>query len=115
MTATYDRLIARLESALEAAEMTRMGLGFPNDRIEIKSIHFGDERKGQVGDVLHPDDYVKRITKLYRQSWIIGPLKESIAMVQAQRELIDRVEKLAKALDMAELAELAKMARGDRL
>lgn len=68
----------RILSALESARMNRSEFGFPDDRVEVKAVHFGCDAKGHVGDVLHPTDYVKKITDAYRRSWIIRPLEDAL-------------------------------------
>lgn len=110
-TNTLERLKKLLEDAHTAATMENMGLGFANDRIEIKSVHFGDDRTGRVGDVLHPDEYVRKITELYRFSWIISPLREAIALLEANAELINRCGKLAEALNDNNLERIEHLAR----
>jgi hypothetical protein len=59
MSTALDRIIEQLEEAKRAAMLENASFGFPNDRIEIKSVHFGDDERGHVGDVLHPTEYGK--------------------------------------------------------
>lgn len=107
----YDRIVDRIESAIRSAKMDNMSLGFPKDRIEIKHVHCGSSALGHEGDVIHPTDYVRKITELYRGTWIIAPLNDALATIKAQRDLIERVEALAKKLDLGELQEIAALAR----
>lgn len=111
MTTTLDRLTELLKAAESSALMENAGFGFPNDRIEIKSVHFGDDRTGRVGDVLHPTDYIKRITDLYRHSWILGPLREAIQLIEANQEMLRRCDALREYLDRSGIQELRDLAR----
>lgn len=90
----FDVLISNLEKAKDAALMTNAGFGFPNDLLEIKSVHFGDDQTGRVGDQLHPTTYVKQITNLYRKSWIIPPIDEALSILKAHAETLRSSEKL---------------------
>lgn len=114
MRTAIETIIHELTEARQAATMERMSLGFPNDRIEVKSVHFGDDRTGRVGDVLHPDEYVKNITKLHHRSWIIGPIDRALTLLEHYQEVIDRAEKLSKLLADADLEKLAHLAKGAR-
>lgn len=94
-----DKIIEELEMAKKAAAMENASFGFPNDRIEIKSVHFGDDDRGRTGDLVHPDEYVKRITRLYRESWIIPPIEHVIEVLKLHKQAIQDAECIARALD----------------
>lgn len=79
-----SKVISMLRDVLKAATLEDASFGFPNDRIEIKSVHFGDDCTGCIGDVVHPTDYIKRITEQYRRSWIIHPIQNAIDLLQWQ-------------------------------
>lgn len=89
-----DRLEELLEKAEKSATLDAASFGFESDRIEIKSVHFGDDRKGRVGYVLHPDDYIKNIVGLHHRTWIISPLREARELLKLHSDLIRDAEKL---------------------
>ncbi len=70
-----------LTEALRSARMERAGFGFPNDRIEVASVHMGETAGIREGDVLHPTDYVRTITAGYRHSWIATPIEAAMALL----------------------------------
>lgn len=75
-------LIEKLETIRSYATLEQASFGFPDDRVEIKSVFAGGDDRGRVGDVIHPTDYVRQITRLYRETWIISSLNEVIASLQ---------------------------------
>lgn len=91
----FDRLIELIDNAEKSARMENTSFGFPDDRIEIKSVHFGDDQKGRVGDVKHPDDYVKPLVSLHHHTWIIAPLQEARQLLQLHADIIRDTENLA--------------------
>lgn len=114
MPNTTDRLLEVINDALAAATMERASFGFPNDRIEVKSIHFGahDSPPGiAAGDELHPDDYVKRITKLYRGSWIVSPLQEALRLVEQNRALLAQLDAVRLHLERSNIPALVELSR----
>lgn len=108
MSDIFDRLDEILEAAEKSATLENASFGFPNDRVEIKSVHFGDDRTGRVGDVLHPDEYVKRLVKLHHGSWIIGPIREARALLTLHKETLDAVEALRKEIKRSELLKISE-------
>lgn len=94
----FDVLIENLEKAKEAATLKNASFGFPNDRIEIKSVHFGDDRTGRIGDVIHPTEYVRNIINLHHKSWVIPPIEEAISIIKAHAETLRATEKLMQIL-----------------
>lgn len=113
-TTTLIRLKELLQEAERAATMESMSIGFPDDRIEIKSVHFGDDNRGRVGDVMHPDTYVRNITSIYRNSWLLGPLRQAIALVESNQELINRCSVLADSLQSVDLERIHDLARASK-
>jgi hypothetical protein len=109
MSVLFDRLIDKLEDAKEAATLENASFGFPDDRIEIKSVHFGDKYRGHVGDIVHPDEYVKNITKLHHGSWIVAPLSEVIEILTVHRDVINEAERILSVLNDAGIPELASL------
>lgn len=110
MSMTIDQLKDLLTEALRAAKMESMSLGFPNDRIEVKSVLFGDDDKGRVGEVMHPTDYVKKITANYRASWIVGPIERALELVEQNRKLIQECEKLREHMRSSGIDALIELA-----
>lgn len=60
-------VVKQLLSARRAATMEKFRHGFPNDRVTVKALHDKNE-------TVHPTEYIKEATRLYRQSWIITPI-----------------------------------------
>lgn len=110
MSTTLDHLNELLTEALRAAKMENMSLGFPNDRIEVKSVQFGDDDKGRAGDVMHPTDYVKNITTHYRASWIVGPIERALELVEQNRKLIQECEKLREHMRSSGIDAMIELA-----
>lgn len=106
MDNVLDRLDKLLADAEKAATLGNASFGFDSDRIEIKSVHFGDDRKGAVGDVLHPDEYIKKIVKLHHGSWIISPIREARQLLKLHSDLIRDAEKLKDILRELEGSDL---------
>ncbi len=106
----FDRLIELLEDAEKAATMENASFGFPNDRIEVKSVHFGDDRNGRVGDVLHPTEYVKSITKLHHGSWIISPIRQARELLKLHSDIIKDAANLRTALEKSDLRKVIEQA-----
>lgn len=105
MSAVFDKLTTLLNDARSAATLEKACFGFPNDRIEIKSIHFGCGC-GNVGDEVHPTEYIRNMVKLHHQTWIISQIDNALAIIESHRTMIDRAEKLRKTLDTAGIEEL---------
>lgn len=106
-----ETIIEELEKAREAAKLTTASFGFPNDRIEIKSVHFGDDDKGRVGDVLHPDEYIKKIVRLHHASWVVGPINRAIELLENNADVLRDCEKLLRSISAADVESLADRAR----
>lgn len=111
MKTVFDRIIEQLEEAKKAATLENAGFGFPNDRIEVKSVHFGDDNTGRVGDVIHPTEYVRRITRLHHRSWIIHPIDSAIELLKFHADTLRDVEKLTNALDRLEIHKTIERAK----
>jgi hypothetical protein len=74
-------LLAEAKEARRAATMERMSVAWPGAKITVSGSFAGD------GDgEMNPDDYIRETTRLYRESWIIGPLDR----------IIEELEKAAK-------------------
>ena len=107
----FEKLIEELEEAKRAACMENARFGFPNDRIEIKSVHFGDEHCGHVGDVMHPDQYVKQLVRLHHQSWIVGPINRAIELLTLHQDLFRECEQAAEVLSRINLESIRDRAK----
>lgn len=104
-------IIEELNNARKAAQLTNASFGFPGDRIEIKSVHFGDDDKGRVGDVLHPDEYIKKIVRLHHESWVVGPINRAIQLLENNATVLRDCEKLLRRISAADVESLADRAR----
>lgn len=111
MSTVFDRVIDRLTEARKAATMEKSSFGFPHERIEIKSVHFHSEG-GAVGDEVHPTDYIRKMVELYHRTWIIAPLDEAISTIRAQRDLIEKAERLQELLREGEIDEIIRLSFG---
>lgn len=107
----FDAIIEELKKARAAAALTNASFGFPNDRIEIKSVHFEDEKNGHIGDVLHPDEYVKRIVSLHHATWVIGPINRSIELLEINADVLRDCDKLLRNISSADVEALVHRAR----
>ena len=106
----FARIDELLEEAEKAATLENASFGFPEDRIEIKSVHFGNDEKGREGDVLHPTDYVRNITAIYHNSWIIGPIRQVRELLKLHSGLIHETAKLREILESPELNRAISLA-----
>lgn len=112
MRTVFDRLVEQLEEAKKAATLQNASFGFPKDQIEVKSVHFGDDDRGREGDLLHPTEYVRKITRIHHETWIVGPLDAAIATLRLHAETLRQSESLLAALErLAPLVERAKAGR----
>lgn len=111
----FERIDYLLELAEKSATLNNAGFGFPDDRIEIKSVHFGDDDTGRVGDVLHPTDYVRGITRIHHRSWIIHPIQEVRALLDLHSDLINGAIELGKMLDCQQIKDISACAEGLRV
>jgi len=111
MRMLFEKLIGELDEAKKAASLVTASFGFPDDRIEIKSVHFGDENRGHKGDVLHPDEYIKQIVRLHHASWIVGPIDRVIELLKLHEQLFKECEKAAEVLSRIDLESIRDRAR----
>jgi hypothetical protein len=112
----FDEIIRHLERAKLSATLQNASFGFPNDRIEIMSVHFGDDYTGRVGDVIHPDEYIKNITKLHHRTWIIHPIDAAIELLRLHADTLRESENLINSLnnlDISGIIQRAKAGMGD--
>lgn len=100
---TKEELIEQLEAIRHYATLETASFGFPGDRIEIKSVLFGGDDRGRVGDVIHPTDYIKNITKLHHESWIIRPLAEIIGKLRGESDAQAKPEMTSREVEFLEI------------
>lgn len=81
-TAALRRLRDLLNDATKAASLEGASFGFPNDRVWVKALHFGERAGVNQGDELHPDAYIKAMVALHHQTWILGPLREALTILE---------------------------------
>lgn len=100
---TKAELIEQLEAIRHYATLETASFGFPDDRIEIKSVLFGGDDRGRVGDVIHPTEYIKNITRLHHESWIIRPLAEIIGKLRGELDTPAKPEVTSRELEFLEI------------
>jgi hypothetical protein len=71
------KVLEALKEARQAATMEAASFGFPNDTVTA-SMHMEGTK------TMHPDEFIKGETRLYRQSWIISPLDRVIAWAEGK-------------------------------
>lgn len=104
---TLQAIIESLQKAEHAATMENMSLGFPGERVQPIN------RDGSpAGDPDHPTEYVRKMTKLYRESWLVPQIRQAIEMLQANAELMRRIDGLASALGGIDLERIAQLSKG---
>ena len=107
----FVRLVELLEEAEKAATMENASFGFPNDRIEVKEVHTGgDDQHGRKGDILHPTDYVKNITKIHHSSWIIGPIRQARELLELHSAIIKDGARLRGIIASSDLRAIIEQA-----
>lgn len=116
MSAAFDKVEHELTEALQAARMERSSFGFPDDRVKVTSVHGGELNLSGVkqGHELHPTEFIKRVTRIHHESWIIGPIERALSMVRAQRELFELIEQVSKAAPAHKLERIAELMRAGR-
>lgn len=65
--------LAKLEMVAKAATLQTMSVAFPGETVSVAGSLTGDE-----DGVFKTDDFIRDRTRIYRESWIIGPLREVI-------------------------------------
>lgn len=111
MATIIDRIIEKLEEAKKAATLENASFGFPDDRIEVKIVHFGDDNTGRVGDVIHPTTYVKNITDLHHRTWVIHPIECAIELLRLHADTLNASEKLVNALEKLDINGVIRRAK----
>lgn len=109
---TLDRLQECLGRAIEAARMERASFGFDKDRITVTSAHMGDfaGTKIKQGDAIHPTDFILEMTKLYRETWLIPPLEEALALVAQHQELLRQLQHAQETIAQLRLNRIHELA-----
>lgn len=110
-----SKVIDNLKKAEEASTLKNSSFGFPNDKIQIIDIRFGDNEKGKVGDIIHPDEYIKKITKIYRETWIIPRIKESREMLELHADILEELFKMTSILENSKLDILIKKLKANMI
>ena len=72
-----QRILKELYAARKAATLEKARFGFPTDTVTATH-HF----EGSM--TMHPTDYIKTRTQLYRESWIISALDNVISWAENQ-------------------------------
>jgi len=111
MMTILDRIIGHLEEAKRCAEFQKASFGFPNDQLEIKSVHFDNDLRGRQGELIHPNEYIHNVTKLYRETWIIPPIEQALNLLKLHADTLRDVEELSKALAKLNIEGIIKRAQ----
>jgi len=111
MDTIFEKIIGLLEAAKESAMLKNSSFGFPNDRIEVKSVHFGSDYKGRTGDVMHPDQYIKKIVALHHKTWIVTPIDSAIALLRLHAETLQKSNEIIEALERLDVRGVLSRAR----
>lgn len=112
MSYTIDKLRALITGAMEAATLETASFGFPEDRVTISRV-FGGEGE-RIGEEVHPTDYIREKVRLHHGSWIIGPLKQALQIVEENAALIDQCEKVRAELARTGIPALVELARAGK-
>lgn len=95
----FKELSRLLDGIIKSASLDSSSFGFPDDRIEIKSVHFGDDRTGRVGDVIHPNDYIRNITEPHHHTWILSPAKKAKKLLEENQKLFSTLDDFNRDLE----------------
>jgi len=98
MSLLFDEIICELQKAADRAEYTNAVFANPGAEIQVLTRSTRPEVHGNVGDVFHPDEYIKRMTKLYRDSWVVAPIKRVIELIRSHEAVFKDAEKLSELL-----------------
>lgn len=72
-------LLSIAKEARRAATMENMSVSWPGETVTVSgSVMNDNDKDGEF----QTDDFIRRKTRLYRQSWIISPLDEIIAELE---------------------------------
>lgn len=82
---TISRIEELITGAMEAATLKTAGFGFPEDRIKVEHLHFGGAGFAD-GQVLHPDEFIKKNCDIHHRTWIIGPLRKALKLLRGEPE-----------------------------
>ena len=74
-------LLAELKEARRAATLERASFGWTGETVSTNN-SFRNEEDG----LEKPTDYIRRKTRIYRESWIIGPLDRVIEELERAAE-----------------------------
>lgn len=63
--------LKELRQIMRAAEMRSMSVAFPNETVTVERSHTGEH-----DGVFKTDDFIRERTASYRETWIVGPLRD---------------------------------------
>lgn len=74
------KILLALHEIRRTATMENASFGFPDDRLRVVRENFSTE----IPSDIHPTDYIKEQTRLWRNSWIESPLDTIIAWAEGK-------------------------------
>lgn len=102
---TFTRLKELLQRAEQSATMENMSIGFPKECIEIVN-----GAPSEIGIREHPNEYIRRKTKLYRETWLIPQIQAALSIIEANEGLLIECERLSEAVESMRLDEIQRLA-----
>jgi hypothetical protein len=104
MTTVIDRIVTRLKEARESATLERASFGFSTELVSSNP-HFEEPIVS-----MPIDEFIKGKVKLHHDTWIVAPLDEAIALLEANQEMLGIIKRLAAKLnDRAMLKDLQRL------
>lgn len=70
--------LAELKRIAGTATMSHASFGFDQEKVKGALDTFGPEGEHT------PDEYIKARTRIWRESWIVGPINEIVAAIEAK-------------------------------
>lgn len=83
-----DTPFNELREAARTATMETAGFGFPNEYVQRVSKR-PDGTFVPYGEPVHVTAFIVEETRLWRESWVLGPLRRLIAWAENERPLRD--------------------------
>lgn len=92
MTITIEKAISELKDAERAARMENASFGSFKPSVTLNTAE-------------EIDAYVKEAVKLYMGSWVIGPIRHALTILEANQGLVKASQRLADVLHKDDLSK----------
>lgn len=92
MSITIEKAIAELQDAERAARMENASFGTFKPAVTLNTAE-------------EIDAYVKESVKLYMGSWVIGPIRHALSILEANHGLVKASQRLADVLHKDDLSK----------